>query len=52
VAKHHPDDRRYPYRFHPGKEILMRLCEIIEVGKKQKTRPDPQRYQSLAGSGT
>ncbi len=41
MAKSHPEDRRYLCRFHPCNEILMRLYEIFETGKKQKTRPDP-----------
>jgi len=39
VAKSHPEDRRYLCRFHPCNEILMRLYEIFETGKKQDLTP-------------
>ncbi len=42
MAKPQLEDREYLCRFHPYNEILMRLYEIFETGKKQKTRPDPQ----------
>ncbi len=42
MAKSQPEDRGYLCRFHPCNEILMRLYEVFETGKKQKTRPDPQ----------
>ena len=39
VAKSHPEDRRYLCRFHLLNEILMRLHEIFEKGKKQDLTP-------------
>ncbi len=39
VAKSHPEEGRYLYRFHPCNEILMRLYEIFETGKKQDLTP-------------
>jgi len=41
VAESHTEDRKYPCRFDACNEILKRLYEIFETGKKQKTRPDP-----------
>ena len=38
MAKPHPEERRYLYRFHPRHEILMPLHEIFKTSKKQKTR--------------
>ena len=35
MTRSHPEDRRYLCRFHPCNEILMRLYEIFETGKKQ-----------------
>jgi len=35
----HPEDKRYLCRFHPCNEILMRLYEIFETGKKQDLAP-------------
>jgi len=39
VAKYHPEDRRYLRCIHPFNEILMRLHEIFETGKKQDLTP-------------
>jgi len=39
MAKSHPEDRRYMCRLHPCNEILMRLYEIFETGKKQDLTP-------------
>jgi hypothetical protein len=39
MAKSHLEDRRYLCRFHPCNEILMRLYEIINTGKKQDLTP-------------
>ncbi len=39
VTRSHPEDRRYLCRFHPCSEILMRLYEIVETGKKQDLTP-------------
>jgi hypothetical protein len=44
MAKPQLEDREYLCRFHPYNEILMRLYEIFETGKKQKIRPDPQGF--------
>ena len=35
VAESHTEDRKYLYRFDPYNEILKRLYEIFETGKKQ-----------------
>jgi len=35
----HHEDRRYLCRFHPCHEILMRMYEIFETGKKQDLTP-------------
>jgi hypothetical protein len=37
--KSHPEGRRYICRSHPYNEILMRLDEIFEIGKKQDLTP-------------
>jgi len=39
VAGSHPEDRRYLCRYHSRNEISMRLCEIVEAGKKQDLTP-------------
>jgi len=39
MAKSQPEDRGYLCRFHPCNEILMRLYEIFETGKKQDLTP-------------
>jgi len=39
VAKSHPEEGRYLCRFHPCNEILVRLYEIFETGKKQDLTP-------------
>ncbi len=41
VAESHAEDRKYLCRFDACNEVLKRLYEIFETGKKQKTRPDP-----------
>jgi len=35
VARSHLDEGKYLCRYHSCNEILMRLCEIFEEGKKQ-----------------
>ncbi len=35
----HPEDRKYLCHFHPCYEILTRLYEIVETGKKQDLTP-------------
>ncbi len=39
VAESHTEDRKYLYRFDPCNEILKRLYEIFETGKKQDLTP-------------
>ena len=39
VAESHTEDRKYLCRFHPCDEILKRLYEIFETGKKQDLPP-------------
>ena len=39
VAESHTEDRKYLCRFHPCNEILKRLYEIFETGKKQDLTP-------------
>ena len=39
MAKFHPEDRRCLLHFHPCNDILMRLYEIFETGKKQDLTP-------------
>ena len=39
VAESHTEDRKYLCRFHPCDEILKRLYEIFETGKKQDLTP-------------
>jgi hypothetical protein len=39
MAKSHPENRSYLYRFHPNNEILMRLYQIFKTGKKQDLTP-------------
>ncbi len=47
VAESHTEDRQYLCRFDPFNEILKRLYEIFETGKKQKARPDPTMIPRL-----
>jgi hypothetical protein len=35
----HPEDRKHLCHFHPCNEILMRLYQIVEKGKKQDLTP-------------
>ena len=39
MAESHTEDRKYLYRFDPYNEILKRLYEIFETGKKQDLTP-------------
>ena len=39
MAKSHPEEGRYLCRFYPCNEILVRLDEIFETGKKQDLTP-------------
>ncbi len=43
----HPEDRKYLCHFHPFNEILMRLYEIVEKGKKQDLTPFSSQLASL-----
>ncbi len=39
VAESHTEDRKYPCCFDPCNQILKRLYEIFETGKKQDLTP-------------
>ncbi len=47
ILKSHPEDRKYLCRFHPCNEILMRLYEIFETGKKQDLTPLNATYEKI-----
>ena len=51
MAKSHPEEGKYLCRFHPCNEILVRLYEIFETGKKQDLTPLIAKEKMLAVKG-